>query len=89
MTSSNDLVPMPRSGLPIAHMRSVFRPDDVERRLDATARRLLRAGEGIALPPKVFELLLLLARNAGRAVPKEELIEAHRAREALEKLRER
>ena len=34
MTSSNDLVPMPRSGLPIAHMRSVYRVGDVERRLD-------------------------------------------------------
>ncbi len=44
MTSSNDLVPMPRSGLPIAHMRSVYRVGDVERRLDK-------------LPPKEHESL--------------------------------
>jgi len=39
MSSSNDLVTLPRgsfpkSGLPIAHMRSVYRVGDVERRLD-------------------------------------------------------
>lgn len=39
MSSSNDLVTVPRggiprSGLPIAHMRSVYRMGDVERRLD-------------------------------------------------------
>ncbi len=44
MASTNDLVPMPRSGLPIAHMRSVYRVGDVERRLDK-------------LPPKEHESL--------------------------------
>lgn len=45
-------------------------------RLDAPGRRLSRAGESLALPPKAFELLLLLVRNAGRAVPRAELIDA-------------
>jgi ATP-dependent Lon protease len=34
MSASNDLVTLPRSGIPIAHMRSVYRVGDVERRLD-------------------------------------------------------
>ncbi|MGD9832739.1 MAG: AAA family ATPase [Piscinibacter sp.] len=42
MASSNDLVTVPRSGLPIAHMRHVYRVGDVERRLDK-------------LPPKEHE----------------------------------
>ncbi|MBP5989766.1 MAG: AAA family ATPase [Piscinibacter sp.] len=42
MASSNDLVTVPRSGLPIAHMRSVYLVGDVERRLDK-------------LPPKEHE----------------------------------
>ena len=47
MSASNDLVTLPRSGiprsgLPIAHMRSVYRVGDVERRLDK-------------LPPKEHE----------------------------------
>ena len=42
MASSNDLVTVPRSGLPIAHMRNVYRVGDVERRLDK-------------LPPKEHE----------------------------------
>jgi len=44
MASSNDLVTVPRSGLPIAHMRNVYRVGDVERRLDR-------------LPPKEHESL--------------------------------
>jgi ATP-dependent Lon protease len=44
MASSNDLVTVPRSGLPIAHMRNVYRVGDVERRLDK-------------LPPKEHESL--------------------------------
>lgn len=44
MASSNDLVTVPRSGLPIAHMRNVYRVGDVERRLDK-------------LPPKEHETL--------------------------------
>jgi ATP-dependent Lon protease len=34
MSASNDLVTLPRSSIPIAHMRSVYRVGDVERRLD-------------------------------------------------------
>jgi ATP-dependent Lon protease len=44
MSASNDLVTLPRSGIPIAHMRSVYRVGDVERRLDK-------------LPPKEHESL--------------------------------
>ena len=44
MASSNDLVTVPRSGLPIAHMRSVYRVHDVEKRLDK-------------LPPREHETL--------------------------------
>jgi ATP-dependent Lon protease len=44
MSASNDLVTLPRSGIPIAHMRSVYRVGDVERRLDK-------------LPPKEHETL--------------------------------
>jgi ATP-dependent Lon protease len=44
MSASNDLVTLPRGGIPIAHMRSVFRVGDVERRLDK-------------LPPKEHESL--------------------------------
>ena len=51
MSSSNDLVTVPRggiprSGLPIAHMRSVYRMGDVERRLD----KLLQARIVARLP---------------------------------------
>jgi ATP-dependent Lon protease len=34
MSASSDLVPLSRSGIPIAQMRSVYRMGDVERRLD-------------------------------------------------------
>jgi ATP-dependent Lon protease len=34
MGASNDLVPLAHRGIPIAHMRHVYRVDDVERRLD-------------------------------------------------------
>jgi ATP-dependent Lon protease len=44
MKSSHDLVPVPGARIPIAQMRSVFRPGDVEKRLDK-------------LPPKEHETL--------------------------------
>ena len=44
MSRSNELVAVSRGQIPIAHMRSVFRPSDVERRLDK-------------LPPKDHETL--------------------------------
>lgn len=43
-STSNELVPLPASGIPIAHMRRVYRVNDVERRLDR-------------LPPKEHESL--------------------------------
>lgn len=44
--------------------------------LDASERRLTADGKEIPLPDKVFETLLVLARNAGRLVTKEELMSA-------------
>ncbi len=43
-------------------------------RLDASRALLLRDGEPVALPPKAFETLLLLLREAGRVLKKEEFI---------------
>jgi TolB-like protein/DNA-binding winged helix-turn-helix (wHTH) protein len=43
--------------------------------LDSLERRLLRAGESIALTPKVFDTLVFLVERAGRLVSKEELIQ--------------
>jgi DNA-binding winged helix-turn-helix (wHTH) protein/tetratricopeptide (TPR) repeat protein len=43
--------------------------------LDPLERRLLRAGEPIALTPKVFDTLVFLVERAGRLVSKEELIQ--------------
>jgi len=45
-------------------------------RFEVAARRLARAGEPVALTPKLFDLLLVLVRNAGRAVPRAELMDA-------------
>src|ERR1700733_2685715 len=45
-------------------------------KLDLT-RGCLRSGDQeVALRPKAFEVLIYLARNAGRLIPKEELFEA-------------
>ncbi len=44
-------------------------------RLDVRERLLLQEGEPIALAPKVFDLLLILVRNAGCLVRKQELRE--------------
>jgi len=43
-------------------------------RLDATRSLLLRDGEQVSLSPKTFETLLLLVREAGRVLRKEEFI---------------
>jgi|SRR5579884_4297701 len=43
-------------------------------RLDPADRVLLRDGQVLALTPKGFDLLLALVRNAGRVVPKDELM---------------
>lgn len=42
--------------------------------LDVAERRLLRDGQPVSLPPKVFETLLALVENSGRLVEKNELI---------------
>ena len=44
-------------------------------RLDVTERLLLRNGEPVPLPPKVFDTLLALARHSGRVVEKDELMQ--------------
>ena len=45
-------------------------------RLDARARLLLRDGLPVPLTPKAFDVLVHLARNEGRAVPREEILAA-------------
>ena len=42
--------------------------------LDAPERRLLRDGEAVPLPPKAFDLLLVLVRHHGRLLGKDELL---------------
>ena len=55
-----------------ASIKSTFSFREFE--LDPLERRLLRAGESIALTPKVFDTLVFLVERAGRLVSKEELI---------------
>src|SRR5262245_27965247 len=43
-------------------------------RIDATDRLLMRDGEPVGLPPKVFDLLLLLVENCGSVLDKDELM---------------
>jgi DNA-binding winged helix-turn-helix (wHTH) protein len=45
-------------------------------RLDLTERLLLRGGKTVALTPKAFETLLVLVRNSGRIVEKDELLKS-------------
>lgn len=42
--------------------------------LDAAARRLTRAGEPVAVPPKALDLLIVLAETPGQVVPKDVLM---------------
>ena len=56
-----------------ASIKSTFSFRDFE--LDPLERRLMRAGESIALTPKVFDTLVFLVERAGRLVSKEELIQ--------------
>ena len=44
-------------------------------RLDVGLSRLARAGEAITIPPKTFDLLVLLARNTHKVLTKTELME--------------
>src|SRR5215470_11714612 len=54
--------------------RQVYEFDEF--RLDTARRQLLRAGEVVPLYSKAFDLLLLLARNPGRDLSKDEILEA-------------
>ncbi len=45
-------------------------------RLDVSARTLTRSGAPVTLPPKTFDLLVLLAGSDGRLLSKRELMEA-------------
>jgi DNA-binding winged helix-turn-helix (wHTH) protein/Tol biopolymer transport system component len=45
-------------------------------RLDAPARTLSRSGVPVTLPPKTFDLLVLMAGSGGRLLSKRELMEA-------------
>jgi Tol biopolymer transport system component/DNA-binding winged helix-turn-helix (wHTH) protein len=45
-------------------------------RLDAGERRLLRAGDAVPLPPKAFDLLLVLVKYHGRLLEKDELLKS-------------
>jgi DNA-binding winged helix-turn-helix (wHTH) protein/tetratricopeptide (TPR) repeat protein len=45
-------------------------------RLDSAQRVLLRDGEAVALQPKALDILLLLVRNAGQLITKEQLLSA-------------
>src|SRR5438309_2263127 len=45
-------------------------------RLDCDARQLWKGGAPVTLTPKAFETLLFLVRNAGKAVKRQDLIEA-------------
>src|SRR5262245_39425882 len=44
-------------------------------RLDAAERRLACDGQPVPLPPKAFDLLVVLASQAGRLVTKEQLLQ--------------
>ncbi len=44
--------------------------------LDPSARRLLKDGEPLVLPPRQFDLLVLLVSHAGQVLPKDVLVSA-------------
>ena len=61
-------------------MEPVSKNDDMGYRfdkfeLDPVRRVLLRGGKAIALKPKIFETLLVLVRNSGRVMDKNELMQ--------------
>jgi DNA-binding winged helix-turn-helix (wHTH) protein/Tol biopolymer transport system component len=45
-------------------------------RLDAGERRLLHEGKAVPLPPKAFDLLLVLVKNHGHRIGKDELLKS-------------
>ena len=59
---------------PVSHQNEAsYQFDAFE--LDPVRRVLLREGKAIALKPKVFETLLVLVRNSGRVMDKDELMQ--------------
>src|SRR5207245_2456749 len=44
-------------------------------RLDERERQLLRGSQAVPLPPKLFDLLAELVENAGRLLPKQDLLD--------------
>jgi DNA-binding winged helix-turn-helix (wHTH) protein len=59
---------------PVSHQNEAsYQFDAFE--LDPVRRVLLREGKAIALKPKVFETLLVLVRNSGRVMEKDELMQ--------------
>jgi DNA-binding winged helix-turn-helix (wHTH) protein/tetratricopeptide (TPR) repeat protein len=44
-------------------------------RLEVSSRSLFRSGEFVPLPPKIFDTLLILVKEAGRVVTKDELMQ--------------
>ncbi len=59
---------------PVSHQNeATYQFDAFE--LDPVRRVLLREGKAIALKPKVFETLLVLVRNSGRVMDKDELMQ--------------
>lgn len=65
-------VPDSRLNRPLVHSRLQIG----EWRVDATTNELGRAGETIRIEPKVMEVLMVLAHQAGRAVSREGLLAA-------------
>jgi DNA-binding winged helix-turn-helix (wHTH) protein len=61
---------MPDAAAPPSHI--VF--DDIE--VDVAGRRLLKSGREVALEPKAFEVLLLMLQQPGKALAREELLDA-------------
>ena len=59
-------ISIPSAGKPLYEFGSFL--------LDAAECRLLREGESIPLPPKVFDLLVILVDNNGRIIEKEDLM---------------
>ena len=71
MSDHSDSPPLPDGGPSEAVVAYVFGPF----RLEADERRLLRDGEPVDLTPKALDTLLVLIREAGHLVSKDDLLE--------------
>ena len=69
-TNSSSFSPSPT--LPLAHSPSVLRGGDVE--IDLGARVVRRAGEVVELTGAEFDLLVVLLRQAGHVISRQELV---------------